>query len=312
MSLDGWIPVGEIETATKEAHVNRIGRKVAIGAMTAIIGTGLLGTAAVAAFAPAPATAPTLPGTTAQAPKTDRLKAILEGLVARGVITQQQAEAILAALTEERRDDNELGRHVFANLFEQSAAYLQMQPAALKARLPGTSLAAIADATPGKSAEGLVRFLTDAVNSAIARALAEGKITQEQADRLTAAAPEHITRFVRHTWPEHGQRDRRAAHPNVMAFIGDAVSAAREYLGLSREELMTALRSGKSLGQIADGTAGKDRAGLVAAVTTQANTRIDEAQQAGKITAEQAAAIRARVTEAVEKAVDRTWPIKSR
>ncbi|MEK7862754.1 MAG: hypothetical protein AAB295_05750 [Chloroflexota bacterium] len=291
--------------------MNRIGRKVAIGALTAIIGTGLLGTAALAAFAPAPPV-PTLPGTTAQAPKHDRLKAILDALVARGVITQQQAEAILAALKEERRDDGDFAKRVFANLFEKSAAYLEMEPAALRAKLPGTSLAAIADATPGKSADGLVRYLTDAVNAAIARALAEGKITQEQADRLTAAAPEHITRFVQHTWPEHKQRNPRADHPNAMAFIGDAVGAAREYLGLSREELMTALRSGKSLGQIADTTAGKSRDGLVAAITSATNARIDAAQASGKLTAEQATAARAKVQEAVAKAVDRTWPIKSR
>lgn len=293
--------------------MHRIGRTVAIVAMTAIIGTGLLGTAALAAFAPAPAgtfsLVPTLPGAPAEAAKADRLKAILDALVARGVITQQQADTIIAALKDERRGDNEFARRVFANLFERSALYLDMQPAALKAKLPGTSLAALADATPGKSADGLVRFLTDAVNTAIAQAVADGKITQEQADRLTAAAPEHITKFVRHTWPEHRPR---AARPNVMAFIGDAISAAREYLGLSREDLMSGLRSGKSLGEIADSTAGKSRDGLIAAITSATSARIDAAQTAGKLTAEQTAAIREKVQEAVERAVDRSMPIKSR
>ncbi len=290
--------------------MNRIGRKMAMVAMTTLIGIGLLGTAAFAAFAPT-VTGPASTSTT-QAPKADRLKAVLDALVARGVITQQQADAILAALKEERRDDGDLAKRVFSNLLEQSAAYLEMQPAALKAKLPGTSLAAIADDTRGKSAEGLVAYLTEAVNRAIARALADGKITQEQADRLTAAAPEHITKFVRHTWPEHRQRDPRADHPKDMAFIGDAIGVAREYLGLEREELMSALRSGKSLGQIADGTAGKSRDGLVAAITSAANTRIDTAQQAGKLTVEQATQLKAKVSEAVAKIVDRSWPIKSR
>lgn len=287
--------------------MNRIGRKMAIVAMTTLIGIGLLGTAAFAAFAP------TVTGlasaSTIQAPKPDRLKAILDALVARGVITQQQADAILAALKEERHDDGDLAKRVFSNLLEQSAAYLEMQPAALKAKLPGTSLAAIADDTRGKSAEGLVAYLTEAVNRAIARALADGKITQEQADRLTAAAPEHITKFVRHTWPEHKPR---LAHPTIAAFIGDAVTATREYLGIPREELMSALRSGKTLGQIADGTAGKSRDGLIAAITSATNTRIDTAQQAGKLTVEQATQLKAKVSEAVAKIVDRSWPIKSR
>ncbi len=291
-----------------------LGRRAAITAVTAIFGLGLLGTAAFAALAPAPsatAAPDTLAATTAQV-KGDRLKAILDALVARGVITRAQADAILAALAEEAREERreDVSKRVFASLLEQSAAYLDMPAGRLKAALPGTSLAVIANATPGKSADGLKAYLLEKVNAAIAKALAEGTITQAQADRVTAAAPDHIARYVAHIWPEHKPRSQ---HPNVQAFIGDVLAAARDELGLSREDLGAALRSGKSLGEIANATPGKSRDGLVAAITASANAKIDAAVQQGRLTAEQAAKLRESLAKAVPQAVDRApGTIKSR
>ncbi len=296
-------------------------RKVAMSIATAIIGVGLLGGAALAAFAPAPAdtfslvpsflgsnsTAPT----TAAAPKpgADKLKALLDTLVAKGVITQAQEDAILAAVKDAHgdKDRDALLGHVFASLFEQSATYLGMTPADLKAKLPGTSLAAIANATPGKSRDGLVAYLTKAVDDAIAKLLADGKITKDQADKAMTAVPDHIAKFVDHTYTKPTPR---AVTPKVQAFIGDAISAARTYLGLQSADLMAQLRAGKSLGEIANATAGKSRDGLIAAITTQANANIDKAVQAGKLTADQATQLKASVGSAVTQLADRKGATK--
>jgi hypothetical protein len=67
---------------------------------------------------------------------------------------------------------------------------------------------------------------------------------------------------------------------------------------------MTALRSGKSLGEIADGTTGKSRTGLIATVTAATNAKIDKAQQDGKLTADQAPKLKAEVLNAVTALVD--------
>src|SRR2546428_1548598 len=88
--------------------MKRFGQKAAIVAVTAVFGFGILGTAAFAAFAPAPADSfslvPTLSGT-AEAPKGgDHFKALLDGLVSKGVITQAQEDAILAAVQNARGD----------------------------------------------------------------------------------------------------------------------------------------------------------------------------------------------------------------
>ena len=284
--------------------------KAAIAIVTGILGVALLGGAALAAFAPAPSDTfslvPELSGapTAAQAPKPgdNRLKTVLDALVSKGVITQAQEDAILAGLKDNRSGD-ELLRRVFANLFDQSAAYLEMTPADLKAKLPGTSLAAIANTTTNKSRAGLVANLVKAVDDAIAKALAEGKITKDQADKATAAVPDHIAKFVDYTYPK--RVPRLVVAPKVQAFIGDANSAARDYLGLQPADLMTQLRAGKSLGDIANGTTGKSRDGLVAAVTASTNANIDKAQKDGKVTADQAVQLKAAVGNAVSQLVDR-------
>lgn len=290
-------------------------QRVAVIATTAILSTAMLGGIALAALAPATSTAsltPGLEGAPSAGPAAERadgskLKAILDALVARGVITQAQEDAILAALKDAHgdKDRDDLLRRVFAGLFEQSATYLGATPAELKAKLPGTSLGAIADATSGKSRDGLVRFLTAAVHTAIDKAQSEGKITAEQAAKAKAAAPEHIAKFVDHVYPK---RDPRAETPKVHAFIGDALGAARDYLGLPAKDVMTALRSGKSLGEIAAATSGKSRDGLISSITASASAKIDAAATAGKLTAEQAATLKAALPNAVTALVDHKGP----
>ena len=293
-------------------------RKVVIAIVTGILGLGLLGGAAFAAFAPAPAdTFSLVPGlegapTAAAAPKPgDKgFKAILDALVAKGVITQAQEDAILAAAKDAQGDKgrDDLLRRVFASLFDGSATYLGLTPADLKTKLPGTSLAAIANSTANKSRDGLVAYLVKASDDAIAKALADGKVTKDQADKATAAVPDHIAKFVDHTYP---QPKPRTITPKVQSFIGDAVSAARTYLGLAPTDLTTQLRAGKSLGEIANATAGKSRDGLITTLSTQANAKIDKAQQDGKVTAAQATELKAGVTAAVTLLVDRKGPVKA-
>ena len=296
--------------------------RVAMVAISALLGIGLLGSAAFAAFAPAPsdtfALVPTIPGTAvAEAPKADRLKAVLDTLVAKGVITQAQEDAILAAIKESAgdKDADAFLRQVFKDLFTQSATYLGIAPKDLMAKLPGTSLGAIANATAGKSRDGLVASLVNTADDAIAKALAAGKITQAQADKAKAAVPDHIAKFVDHTWPQPKPRPApNAKLPNVQSFIGDVFKVTTDYLGIAQRDLMTQLRSGKSLGDIANATTGKSRDGLVAALTNAANDKIDQAYKAQRITADQATALSAKVKDAVTQLVDRKGPagVKSR
>lgn len=304
-----------------------IGRKAATIAATGIFGSALLGGAALAAFSPSEQASPTavvLPidgASGAQAPNSDRgdkVKAMLDALVTKGVITQAQEDAILAGLKDLAGDKarEEFLHRVLASLFDQSAAYLGMQSADLRAALPSTSLGAIADKTAGKTKTGLVASLVTFANGAIDKALTDGKITKDQADKAKSAAPAQIAKFVDHVYPVKTPRAvtpkaPRVVAPGVQSFIGDAVGSARDYLGLSTADITAALRSGKSLGEIANGTAGKSRDGLVGAITTSTNAKIEKAQQDGKLNAEQAAKLKTTVGSTVAQLVDRKGQVKA-
>ena len=284
-----------------------ITRKAALVGVTAVLCTGLLGGAALAAFAPTATPSFSIDGTTGTVTmsdtKADALKTILDGLASKGVITQAQEDAILAAVKDARGDDTVL-RRVVAGLLQESAHYLGFNQQELRARLPGTSLGALADKTNGKSRDGLIADLVTFANNTVDKLLADGKITQDQANKAKAAIPDRVTKFVDHVWPK--TQPKPQPRTSVGAFIGDLAKDARDYLGLSQQDLTTQLRSGKSLGQIANATAGKSRQGLIDTLVKDANGRIDQAVQQGKLTQAQADQLKTKVQAAVTTLVDRT------
>ena len=283
---------------------------VGTGALTA----ALLGGAAFAAFAPVtydPVSAVEAElGLAAPANSgTDKLKVILDALAAKGVITAGQVDAILVAVRDaEPKRDAAVVKRILGGLLDESAKYLGLTAADLKTKLPGTSLAAIANSTPGKTRAGLVADLLNTVNAGIDKALAANTITKEQSDKAKAEAPAQVAKFVDNVYEQRKAPKTTTRLPKVAEFVGDIFSAGRDYLGLSQADLARALREGKSLGDIANATAGKSRDGLVAQLTTAANTKIDKAATDGKITAEQAAALKAQVASAVTALVDRKGP----
>lgn len=293
----------------------RIRKKLALGVVTGVASLGLFGAAALAALAPdlaGSAAAGMLPSETGASTqdRPDKIKGILDGLVQKGVITQQQADAILAALRDATGPAVKVGA-VLRDFHAASAAYLGLSEKDLRTRLAGTSLAAIANATPGKSRDGLVGALATEANADIERALASGRITADQAQRLRAGLATSIASFVDRTWPAKATKPPVTRAANIKAFLGDLVQSGRDYLGLSSLDLNTQLRAGKTIGEIADATPGKSRAGLIAALTSVVNTRIDQAAAAQKITAEQAATLKQQVTAQITAFVDRKLVTKT-
>lgn len=297
-----------------------LNKKVALAAGVGTLTAVLLGGAALAAFAPVTENVPSVlegeMGTAAPANSgTDKLKSILDGMVAKGLITVGQADAILAAVkAAEPVRDNGTVKRVFASLLEETAKYLGLTVGELKAKLPGTTLNQVAETTAGKTQAGLAATLQNAVNAAIDKALAEAKITKELADKAKADAPAQIKRFVEQTHPQarapKATRELPKANTRAMKvteFIGDIYSAGRTYLGLSQADLLKALREGKTLGEVAT-SVGKNKADLVATITATANTKIDRAATDGKLTAEQATALKAQVGPAVAALVDTKLP----
>lgn len=95
------------------------------------------------------------------------------------------------------------------------------------------------------------------------------------------------------------------ARPDKRAMLGDVMATSATYLGVNASDLKTQLQSGKSLADIANATAGKSRDGLVAALTTAADQKIDAQVTAGTLTAQQAATAKQKVASQIAQVVDR-------
>jgi len=95
--------------------------------------------------------------------------------------------------------------------------------------------------------------------------------------------------------------------PDALKQIAKGLTAsAATYLGMTPMDLATELKAGKSLANIATATPGKSRDGLVAALTTAANTRIDAAVTDGTLAADQATKAKQKLSAAIATVVDRT------
>jgi hypothetical protein len=291
-------------------------QKLILAGALGVGSVGLFGAAALGAFGPdasATVVSTIAPAASAMmgADKTgDKLKQLLDGLVQKGVITQQQEDAIVAAAKEATTKQVRTAK-VVRDFVGESATYLGLAPKDLAAKLPGTTLGKVADGTPNKSKAGLVTALSVAANDDITKALSAKRITDDQAKQLRDGLAAEINTFVDRTWPTKPAAAPRTVVPNVKAFLGDMLQAARDYLGgVTLQDVTTAMRSGKSLGDIATDK-GKSRDGLVFALTTAANTRIDKAVADKQLTAEQAATFKTKVGAEIATFVDRKTPAKS-
>jgi hypothetical protein len=277
---------------------------------------GLFGAAALGAFGPdasaslVSAVAPAASAVMGEDKTGDKLKQLLDGLVQKGVITKQQEDAIIAAAKDATAKQVRTAK-IVRDFLGESAKYLGLAQKDLVAKLPGTTLGKIADATPNKSKAGLVAALSVAANDDITKALADKKITDDQAKRLRDGLAAEINTFVDRTWPTKPAAAPRAVVPNVKAFLGDMLQTARDYLGgITLQDVTMAMRSGKSLGDIANDK-GKSRDGLVQVLTTAANANIDKAVANNRLTADQAATLKAKVAAEIATFVDRKAPTKT-
>jgi hypothetical protein len=150
---------------------------------------------------------------------------------------------------------------------------------ATTAPVPGTKLTAADDKAKAK-----LKVVLDAL-------VAKNVITQAQEDAIVDA----ITNAA-----------KGGDHPKLREFVGDVVKESVDYLGVPAKDVMTQLRAGKSLGEIADSTSGKSRDALIADLDAKAKDRIEAAVAAGTITQAQADELLPKVDAGIVKIVDHT------
>ena len=188
--------------------------------------------------------------------------------------------------------DNTVGRALQngpgkkGSLFTAAATYIGITEAQLRTEL-GTdkSLADVAIAH-GKTRDGLIQALTAAQQQGIATLVDQ---------KGFGARPNPGPGFGR--------------GPGGPRVTGDPLAAASTYLGIPRTDLETKLRAGQTLAQIANATAGKNRDGLFNSLVSDATAKIDAAQKAGTITADQATQLKSNLSTRMAQLVDSTRPL---
>ena len=161
-------------------------------ASAGVLGAGLLGGVAFAAIpTPADAVAATVPGTSVPTATDERakakLKAALDALVTKGVITQAQEDAIIAALGRAAQGDHPRLREFVGDVLKESLDYIGLPAEAVKQQVQA-----------GKSRDGLVADLDAKADARIKAAVDAGKITADQAAQLRTQVDAAIVKIVDH------------------------------------------------------------------------------------------------------------------
>ena len=179
--------------------------------------------------------------------------------------------------------------------FTAAATYIGITEAQLRTEL-GTdkSLADVAIAH-GKTRDGLIAALTAAQQQNIATLVDQKGI---------GARPNPANGYGPGPGFGRGPGDR-----NV---IGNSLATAATYLGTTAADLETKMRAGQTLAQIANATAGKSRDGLLNALVADATAKIDAAQKAGTITADQATQQKSNLSTRLAQLIDNTGPFPGR
>jgi hypothetical protein len=143
--------------------------------------------------------------------------------------------------------------------------------------------------TPAAPDEIRSTWMTDA----LAPLVSDGTITQVQADAVIAAL-------------EEAKPDRGPGH-GIFGLFGDGLEAAAEALGMSSEDVLSALHDGSTLGELADQQQ-VDRTALVDAMVAPIEERLSAGVADGSLTQEEADARLADIREAITEHLDTGLP----
>lgn len=284
---------------------------VAVAFSLLLLGGVALGALDAAPFGARPALDPTISTSPlaedGQGERAKRFAQVLDRLVADGTITAEQSAKILAALGEQAKSDRgpALKRFV-GDLLAETTKIIGADTRTLRQELPGRSLAQIAP-NHGVSRATLVSGLLAAVNANVEKALANGRLTKEQADKMKTGAPELVSRFVDRVWPQ--QRKPAPQRRDGKAFLGEMLQDAAQVIGIGVGDLRAEL-PGKSLAQVAQ-SHNVSRDTLVERLRAAITARVDEAVRATKLTQQQADRITADLPQAIAKQVDRVVPARA-
>jgi hypothetical protein len=154
----------------------------------------------------------------------------------------------------------------------------------------------------GVQPDALSAALKKAEENRIDADVSAGRLAKEQGDRLKSAI--EAGRIPVLGVPVLGGR-HRVLGPGFG--FGVALDTAATYLGVTKDELRTDLRSGKTLADVARDK-GKSVDGLVSALVDAAKKQLDRAVAAGKLTSDQEKSIESDLQQRITHVVNGTRP----
>jgi hypothetical protein len=173
------------------------------------------------------------------------------------------------------------GHRSGAGELASAASYLGLTRVQLRSELKsGKTLAQVAESTSGKSVSGLIDAILSA-RVAGSNAQAKGALPQSR----LASVRDHITAKVEGA--------------------GELASAA-SYLGVSRSQLHSDLRSGETLAQVAGATPGRSSAGLIDALVKAKTSELAASLASGAISPEREKRLLAALPRRTRRRVGRT------
>ena len=114
------------------------------------------------------------------------------------------------------------------------------------------------------------------------QAVTDGKVTQDQADKLTLALDKALDKLVNYPFPKGAIQGNRVTKLLTAAGTGLLVKATADAAKISQRDLLQELRDGKTLAQIAT-EHNADVNQIVSSTVTDATDRINKQVTAGKI-----------------------------
>ncbi len=217
--------------------------------------------------------------------------AVLAGSVATTPVARVDSDAPAPALTESQGQDQDNGRGQ-GDYVDAVLDLLGVNRGEMVSHLrTGGTLAELAEAN-GSSGQAVVDTLVAVADAKIDEAVVAGRIDEDQAAELHDRAVERATDVVysTHDGPRNGPN--QGVNTDFRQLV---IDTSIEFLGVNQGQVVSHLRTGGTLAELADesGSSGPE---LEAALVAEVEMRLDEAVANSQITEERAADLLARAT----------------
>ncbi len=154
----------------------------------------------------------------------------------------------------------------------------------------------------GKSPADVRHLVLADLDTRLAQAVTNGKLTQAQADKIRDNAPAALEKLMSRV--PNPDRDGRHILRDLRK---EAIRVASKTIGIAPKELLQDLRGGQTIAQVAEahGHTGQQ---VIDAMVAEANHDIDKLVANGKLTAEQGEKAKERALAAITKLVNEGGP----